>query len=122
MAGRGAQTLDLVWGGGPLLLANAFLGVALGLVVWGTLGFFSFSIRPATSWGDMLNTAYVGIGALTGAWWTFVPPLVCLTASVLAATFLNRACKAIGLRAARSEDGPVVSPTVSPEPIAPPPS
>ncbi len=104
---RGRRSLQLVWGMGPVILGDALLGVSLALSVWGIMGFFGFSARWPLDWGSMINSWYNALGLVRGLWNYFLPPALCLGASVLAPLLLGLACKSIGPRPKPPELQPV---------------
>ncbi len=97
---RGIRSLNLVWGSGPLLLADAFLGVSFSLLGWAVFGFVGLGPAVPQSWSQIVLDAFYSGAFLLGQWWTFVPAIVCILLAVLGPTLLGLRLKQIGLRPA----------------------
>ena len=66
-----------------VLLAKASLAVAAGLLTEAGVSFLSLGDSHYPSWGSMLHDAFAGAALINGAWWWFLPPLVCIAGSVI---------------------------------------
>jgi peptide/nickel transport system permease protein len=119
---RGRRFLNLFWGTGALVLADAFLAVSLSILAWAIFGFLGLGpAGPGTveSWGEMEYAAYVSLAMLRGMWWYFVPPILFIFLAVLGPTLLSLQLKRIGIRRSPSAGPPV---TVVQVTSVPPPS
>jgi len=58
----------------PLLVVNAILVISLAILNESTLSFLGLGDPTATSWGQMLNFAFVRGAMSAGAWWALVMP------------------------------------------------
>jgi peptide/nickel transport system permease protein len=75
----------------PLIFANTILVVAIAILSETTLSFLGLGDPLHVSWGTILEFAFNGGAASTGAWWWLVPPGVCIVLVVLAFTMCGYA-------------------------------
>jgi peptide/nickel transport system permease protein len=75
----------------PLIFANTILVVAVAILSETTLSFLGLGDPLHVSWGTMLEFAFNGGAASTGAWWWLVPPGVSIVLVVLAFTMCGYA-------------------------------
>lgn len=68
---------------GELLLAKASLTVAAAMLAEAGISFLGLGDPVNPSWGSMLHDAFTGAALLNGAWWWYLPPLMCISASVV---------------------------------------
>ena len=78
----------------PNVLPMSFLYVALG-IAWATLAeaslsFLGFGDPLMFSWGQMLYYAFL-TGSTRSAWWTVLPPGICITLFVISAFMVGQA-------------------------------
>ena len=70
----------------PLAVAHATLQVGAAILTEAGLSFLGLGDRTAVSWGGLLNDAQP---LFRFAWWTALPPGVCVTATVLAVNLVG---------------------------------
>jgi peptide/nickel transport system permease protein len=94
----------------PMIMASSTLTVATAIFLETTLAFLGLADPTATSWGTMMNRAFVAGAAGLGKWGYVFAPGVAVGLIILAFTFIGRALERIlnpRLQMRRS-DGPVV--------------
>lgn len=94
----------------PMIMASSTLTVATAIFLETTLAFLGLADPTATSWGTMMNRAFVAGAAGLGKWGYVFAPGVAVGLIILAFTFIGRALERIlnpRLQIRRS-DGPVV--------------
>ena len=74
----------------PLLVVNAILVTSLAILNESTLSFLGLGDPTATSWGQMLNFAFVRGAMSAGAWWALVMPGVGIVWVVLGLTLFGQ--------------------------------
>ncbi len=114
---RGDRAARLLWGAGPLILADALLASSLTVIAWATLGFVGLEPTGAgvpETWGGMVGNAYFDLGMLRGTWWEFVPPILCILVAVLGPTLLS-----LRMRRIYDEMPRIAVPATSPTPVVP---
>ena len=75
----------------PMVLANTTLTVAVSILTETTLSFLGLGGSNTISWGYILEQAFQLGSATNGLWWFFIPPGICVVATVLAFTLVGRA-------------------------------
>ena len=75
----------------PLLIANMVLMVALAIFDETTLDFLGLGSASAVTWGTLLEHANDRNAVSVGAWWTFVPPGVCIALVIVACYLVGNA-------------------------------
>lgn len=73
----------------PLVWAEAVLTVSSAIFTEAFLSFFGLGPAGIETWGEMVNRAYVNNAMLTGRWWWFAPPGICITLLVLGFAMLG---------------------------------
>ena len=73
----------------PLVWAEAVLTVSSAIFTEAFLSFFGLGPQGIETWGQMVNYAYGASALLTGKWWWFLPPGVCITVLVLGFAMLG---------------------------------
>ncbi len=74
----------------PLLVVNAILVTSVAILNESTLSFLGLGDPTATSWGQMLNFAFVRGAMSAGAWWALVIPGVGIVWVVLGLTLFGQ--------------------------------
>jgi peptide/nickel transport system permease protein len=75
----------------PMVLANTTLTIAVSILTETTLSFLGLGGSNTISWGYILEQAFQLGSATNGLWWFFIPPGLCVIATVLAFTLVGRA-------------------------------
>lgn len=75
----------------PLLIANTVLSVAIAIFDEVSLDFLGLGDPNGTSWGIILEHANDRTAVSYGAWWTVVPPGVCIAAVIVGCYLLGQA-------------------------------
>ncbi len=73
----------------PLIFANLILTVSYAIFTESFLAFFGLEDPSIASWGTMIQLSYMNADFLRGAWWSILPPGLCITALVLAFAMLS---------------------------------
>jgi peptide/nickel transport system permease protein len=74
------------------LIASAFIGsVLFAILTEAGLSFIGLGDANTVSWGTILYWAQQNQALLVGAWWTFIPPGVCIALVGLSLTLINYA-------------------------------
>lgn len=73
----------------PLVWAEAVLTVSGAIFTEAFLSFFGLGPQGIETWGQMVNFAYNAGAMLTGKWWWFLPPGLCITILVLGFAMLG---------------------------------
>ncbi len=73
----------------PLVWAEAVLTVSSAIFTEAFLSFFGLGPQGVETWGQMVNYAYTASAMLTGKWWWFLPPGICITVLVLGFAMLG---------------------------------
>lgn len=78
----------------PNILALSFLygtlAIGWAILTEASVSFLGFGDPNVTSWGYMLQDAYVSQALLRGAYYWFVPPGICIMLAVMAGFFISR--------------------------------
>jgi peptide/nickel transport system permease protein len=75
----------------PLLIANTVLSVAIAIFDETSLDFLGLGDPNGTSWGIILEHANDRTAVSYGAWWTVVPPGICIAAVIVGCYLLGQA-------------------------------
>jgi peptide/nickel transport system permease protein len=75
----------------PLLIANTVLSVAIAIFDETSLDFLGLGDPNAVSWGVLLEHANDRTAVSYGAWWTVVPPGICIAAVIVGCYLLGQA-------------------------------
>ena len=75
----------------PLLVANTVLTIAVAIFDETALAFLGLSDPSKISWGKMIKNATESSAISAGAWWTIVPPGVCVALVILSCTLIGQA-------------------------------
>src|SRR5246127_3373049 len=67
----------------PLLVTNVVLTVAVAIFDETALAFLGLSDPSAVSWGSIIEHAYERTAISRGAWWTIVPPGICVALVII---------------------------------------
>ncbi|MFX0209883.1 MAG: ABC transporter permease, partial [Candidatus Hodarchaeota archaeon] len=62
----------------PVIFAIAILGIVDSILSEAALSFLGFGDPSEPSWGMVLNEAQTHAALLTGRWWWFIPPGLCI--------------------------------------------
>ncbi|HEX5470179.1 MAG TPA: ABC transporter permease [Gaiellaceae bacterium] len=74
----------------PLLIANTVLLVALAIFAETFISFLGLGDPSVISWGRLIENSFTDDAILNNAWWTIVPPGVCVTLLVLGSTMFGQ--------------------------------
>jgi len=75
----------------PLLIANTVLSVAIAIFDETSLDFLGLGDPNGVSWGVILEHANDRTAVSYGAWWTVVPPGICIAAVIVGCYLLGQA-------------------------------
>lgn len=67
-----------------LLLAKSALTVAGAMLAEAGISFLGLGDPVHSSWGGMLHDAFSGAALINGYWWWYLPPVLCISISVIA--------------------------------------
>lgn len=73
----------------PMSMLYVAFGTAWAVLAEASLSFLGFGDPERISWGQMLYAAYL-TGSIRHAWWTAVPPGLCITLFVMAVFLIGR--------------------------------
>ncbi len=74
----------------PLVLAKGTLAAASAMVAEAGVSFLGLGDPHYRSWGAMLHDAFTSGGLLNGSYWWYLPPIVCISATVLSLTLVGQ--------------------------------
>jgi len=74
----------------PLVLAKGTLAAASAMVAEAGVSFLGLGDPHYRSWGAMLHEAFTSGGLLNGCYWWYLPPIVCISATVLSLTLVGQ--------------------------------
>lgn len=74
-----------------IVVAGMFGAVTYAIGAQAALEFLGLGDPTGVSWGNQLYWAQNNAGLLTGAWWTFVPPGLCIALIAFSMTLMNYA-------------------------------
>ncbi len=75
----------------PLLVANTVLTVAIAVFAETYISFLGLGDPSTISWGRLIQNSLGGGAVFHKAWWAIIPPGLCVTVVILAATMLGQA-------------------------------
>jgi peptide/nickel transport system permease protein len=75
----------------PLLVANTVLTVAIAVFAETYISFLGLGDPSTISWGRLIQNSLSGGAVFHKAWWAIIPPGLCVTVVILAATMLGQA-------------------------------
>jgi peptide/nickel transport system permease protein len=89
----GASSPRIVWNHmlpqlWPLIMSNTVLMIAQSIMVEAALAFLGLESAEVVSWGTEISNAFSSAAMSAGAWWTIVPPGLCIVLMVLACNLL----------------------------------
>ncbi len=74
----------------PLVLAKGTLAAASAMVAEAGVSFLGLGDPHYRSWGAMLHEAFTSGGLLNGCYWWYLPPVACISATVLSLTLVGQ--------------------------------
>jgi peptide/nickel transport system permease protein len=75
----------------PLLVANTVLTIATAVFAETYISFLGLGDPSTISWGRLIQNSLSGGAVFHKAWWAIIPPGLCVTIVILAATMLGQA-------------------------------
>jgi peptide/nickel transport system permease protein len=75
----------------PLLVANTVLTVAIAVFAETYIAFLGLEDPSTISWGKLIQNSLSGGAIFHKAWWAIIPPGLCVTIVILAATMMGQA-------------------------------
>jgi peptide/nickel transport system permease protein len=75
----------------PLLIANIVLTIAVAIFDETALAFLGLGDPTNTSWGTIIEHAFLRTAVSRGAWWAIVPPGICVALVIMACYLLGQA-------------------------------
>ena len=75
----------------PLLVANTVLTIATAVFAETYISFLGLGDPSTISWGHLIQNSLTGGAIFHKAWWAIIPPGLCVTIVILAATMLGQA-------------------------------
>jgi peptide/nickel transport system permease protein len=75
----------------PLLVANTVLTIATAVFAETYISFLGLGDPSTISWGRLIQNSLTGGAVFHKAWWAIIPPGLCVTIVILAATMLGQA-------------------------------
>ncbi len=73
-----------------VVLAKAMLTAAAAMTAEAGVSFLGLTDPAAMSWGTMIHEAFTGGALVNGAYWWYLPPVVCISVSVSAVLFVGQ--------------------------------
>ena len=74
---------------GDIVFIRAVLSVGEAMLTEASLSFLGLGVIGQKSWGGILHYAFFRSGIINGAYWWYVPPIVCISVSVLGFLLLS---------------------------------
>lgn len=74
---------------GDIVFVRAVLSVGNAMLTEASLSFLGLGVIEHKSWGDTLHYAFFRNGIINGAYWWYVPPILCISLSVLGFMLLS---------------------------------
>ena len=74
---------------GDIVFIRAVLSVGSAMLMEASLSFLGLGVIGQKSWGGILHYAFFRSGVINGAYWWYVPPIVCISVSVLGFLLLS---------------------------------
>jgi peptide/nickel transport system permease protein len=75
----------------PLLVANTVLMIAIAIFAETYISFLGLGDPSKISWGKLIQNSLQGGAVFHKAWWAIIPPGLCVTIVILAATMMGQA-------------------------------
>lgn len=75
----------------PLLVANTVLTIAIAIFAETYISFLGLGDPSKISWGRLIQNSLTGGAVFHKAWWAIIPPGLCVTIVILAATMMGQA-------------------------------
>jgi peptide/nickel transport system permease protein len=75
----------------PLLVANTVLTIAIAIFAETYISFLGLGDPSTISWGRLIQNSLTGGAVFHKAWWAIIPPGLCVTIVILAATMVGTA-------------------------------
>jgi peptide/nickel transport system permease protein len=75
----------------PLLVANTVLTIAIAVFAETYIAFLGLEDPSTISWGKLIQNSLTGGAIFHKAWWAIIPPGLCVTIVILAATMMGQA-------------------------------
>jgi peptide/nickel transport system permease protein len=75
----------------PLLVANTVLTIAIAIFAETYISFLGLGDPSTISWGRLIQNSLTGGAVFHKAWWAIIPPGLCVTIVILAATMMGQA-------------------------------
>jgi peptide/nickel transport system permease protein len=75
----------------PLLIANTVLTIAIAVFAETYIAFLGLGDPSTISWGRLIQNSLTGGAVFHKAWWAIIPPGLCVTVVILAATMMGQA-------------------------------
>jgi peptide/nickel transport system permease protein len=75
----------------PLLVANTVLTIAIAVFAETYIAFLGLGDPSTISWGRLIQNSLTGGAVFHKAWWAIIPPGLCVTIVILAATMMGQA-------------------------------
>jgi peptide/nickel transport system permease protein len=75
----------------PLLVANTVLSIGSAIFSEAALAFLGLGDPNAISWGRQIQDAFQSAAIAAGAWWTIVPPGLCIAIVVISCNLIGQA-------------------------------
>jgi peptide/nickel transport system permease protein len=75
----------------PLLVANTVLTIAIAIFAETYISFLGLGDPSRISWGRLIQNSLTGGAVFHKAWWAIIPPGLCVTVVILAATMMGQA-------------------------------
>ena len=74
---------------GDIVFIRAVLSVGSAMLTEASLSFLGLGVIGQKSWGGILHYAFFRNGIINGAYWWYVPPILCISLSVLGSLLLS---------------------------------
>jgi len=75
---------------GPLLIANTVLTVAIAIFDETALSFLGLGDPSATTWGSIIEFAFLRTAISSGAWWAIIPAGLCVALVIMGCYWLGQ--------------------------------
>ncbi len=73
-----------------LVFVRGVLAVGSSMLTEASLSFLGLGVIGQKSWGGTLHYAFFRNGVVNGSWWWYLPPIICISLSVLGFMLLSR--------------------------------
>ena len=74
---------------GEIVFIRAVLSVGSAMLTEASLSFLGLGVIGQKSWGGILHYAFFRNGIINGSYWWYVPPILCISVSVLGFMLLS---------------------------------